>query len=394
MSGSGTALAGNDEVRGDGPLPVALVMTSFDPGGTERQMIELVRRIDRRRWSVHVACFHARGAWLERARAGAASLAEFPIVSFRRASAVRQARAFGRWCRDLGVVIVHAADLYANVFALPAAAAANVPIRFGSRRDINPGKTLGQIALQRAAYACAHRIVANSRAAFNRLRLEGVSARKISVIPNGVDTTAFEAKPPVHGGAGRPLRRVLMVANLRPEKGHDTLIDAAAVLLRRFPDATFTMAGGGPERERLMAYASRRGVASAFSWLGHRDNVAAIAARSDIFVLPSRTEAFPNALLEAMAAGLPCVATRVGGIPEIISDGHNGLMVRVGDPIDLAYALCRLMSDETLSAELGAAAARDVAARYSFERMTAAFEALYAAEIGGRHTVERRSMAS
>lgn len=393
MSRSGTALAGNDEVRGDGPVPVALVMTSFDPGGTERQMIELIRRIDRRRWSVHVACFHARGAWLERARAGAASLAEFPIVSFRRASAVRQARAFGRWCRDLGIVIVHAADLYANVFALPAAAAANVPIRFGSRRDINPGKTLGQIALQRAAYACAHRIVANSRAAFNRLRLEGVSARKISVVPNGVDTTAVEPRP-AHGGEGRPLRHVLMVANLRPEKGHDTLIDAAAVLLRRFPDATFTMAGGGPEREGLMAYASRRGVAGAFSWLGHRDDVAAIAARSDIFVLPSRTEAFPNALLEAMAAGLPCVATRVGGIPEIISDGHNGLMVRVGDPIDLAYALCRLMSDETLSAQLGAAAARDVAARYSFERMTAAFEALYAAEIGRRHTVEPRSMAS
>jgi glycosyltransferase involved in cell wall biosynthesis len=369
-------------------------MTSFDPGGTERQMIELVRRIDHRRWSVHVACFHARGAWLERARAGAASLAEFPIVSFRRASAVRQARAFGRWCRDLGVVIVHAADLYANVFALPAAAAANVPIRFGSRRDINPGKTLGQIALQRAAYACAHRIVANSRAAFNRLRLEGVSARKISVIPNGVDTTAFEPTRPVRGGEGRPLRHVLMVANLRPEKGHDTLIDAAAVLLRRFPDATFTMVGGGPERERLMAYASRRGVAGAFAWLGHRDNVAAIAARSDIFVLPSRTEAFPNALLEAMATGLPCVATRVGGIPEIISDGHNGLMVRVGDPLDLAYALCRLMSDDTLSAQLGAAAARDVAARYSFERMTTAFEALYAAEIGRRHTVQRRSMAS
>ena len=397
MRRSGIVLAGPKKVRGDGPLPLGLVMTSFDPGGTERQMIELVKRVDRRRWTIHLACFHARGAWLERATANAASLTEFPITSFRHASTIRQARAFGHWCRDLGVTIVHAADRYANVFALPAAAAADVPVRLGSRRDINPGRTLGQIALQRAAYACAHRVIANSRAAFNRLRAEGVSPRKITVIPNGVDTETFRNGGVRDGDAGLPQRRrrrVLMVANLRPEKGHDTLIDAASAVLRTFRDATFIIAGDGTERDRLVAHAAQRGVAGAFSWLGHRDDVGAIVATSDIFVLPSRTEAFPNALLEAMAAGLPCVATRVGGIPEIISDGRTGLMVRVDDPVDLADALCRLMSDAPLSAQLGASAAQDVAVRYSFERMTAAFEAVYAAEIGRRHSVDRRPMAS
>jgi glycosyltransferase involved in cell wall biosynthesis len=398
MSRSGTVLARDNAVRGDGPVPLALVMTSFDPGGTERQMIELVKRINRRRWTIHLACFHARGAWLERAAANAASLTEFPITSFRHASTIRQARAFGRWCRDLGVTIVHAADPYANVFALPAAAAADVPVRLGSRRDINPGKTLGQIALQRAAYACAHRVIANSRAAFNRLRAEGVSPRKITIIPNGVDTDTFRINGCVRDAdAGLPQckrRRVLMVANLRPEKGHDTLIDAASAVLRIFPDATFTIAGDGTERDRLEAYAAQRGVSGAFSWLGHCDDVAAVVATSDIFVLPSRTEAFPNALLEAMAAGLPCVATRVGGIPEIISDGRTGLLIRVGDSSDLAGALCRLMSDATLFANLGAAASQEVAACYSLERMTAAFEAVYAAEIERRHGSERRPMAS
>lgn len=395
----GIVLAGSNQVRGDGPLPLALVMTSFDPGGTERQMIELVRRVDRRRWTVHLACFHARGAWLDRATANAASLTEFPITGFRHASTIRQARAFGRWCRDLGVTIVHAADRYANVFALPAAAAADVPVRLGSRRDINPGKTLAQIALQRAAYACAHRVIANSCAAFNRLRAEGVPPRKITVIPNGVDTDTFRMIRSVRDDddASQPprrRRRVLMVANLRPEKGHDTLIDAAAAVLRIFPDATFTIAGDGTERDRLVAYATERGVAAAFSWLGHREDVASIVATSDIFVLPSRTEAFPNALLEAMAAGLPCVATRVGGIPEIVSDGRTGLLIRVDDSIDLAGSLCHLMSDATLSADLGAAASQEVTARYSFERMTAAFESVYAAELGRRRTSEQRPMAS
>lgn len=391
-------LADHDVVRSDTPVPVALVLTSFEPGGTERQMIELVRRVDPRRWTVHLACFHARGAWLERARAHAASLAEFPLTSFSHASTVRQARTFGRWCRELGVTIVHAADLYANVFALPAAAAADVPVRLGSRRDINPDKTLGQIALQRAAYACAHRVIANSRAASDRLRLEGVSSRKIAVIPNGVDTDAFRGTTMTSERDGarlprRTRRRVLMVANLRPEKGHDILIDAATLVLRSVPDATFALAGDGPERDRLMSHAERRGVAGAFSWLGHRDDVAAIMEASDIFVLPSRTEAFPNALLEAMAAGLPCVATRVGGIPEIISDNRTGLLVRVDDSAGLADALCRLMSDEALSSDLSAAARR-AASRYSFERMTMAFEAVYAAELGRRHAAERRTMVS
>jgi glycosyltransferase involved in cell wall biosynthesis len=383
----------------DTPVPVALVMTSFEPGGTERQMIELVRRIDTSRWQMHVVCFHARGAWLARARASAASVTEFPITSFRHASTVRHARSFGRWCRDAGIRIVHTADLYANVFALPSAAAVDVPVRLGSRRDINPDKTLPQIALQRAAYCCAHGVIANSRAAFNRLRFEGVAAKRITVIPNGVDVDRFSTTRDASAiasdaGSSRPRRRVLMVANLRRGKGHDTLIDAVPSVLRRFPDATFTLAGGGPERTRLTSHAARRGVADAIAWLGHRDDVETLAAAADIFVLPSRSEAFPNALLEAMAAGLPAVATSVGGIPEIVDDGRTGLLIRRDDPVELADALCRLMSDEPLAAALGAAARQRIRANYSFERMTAQFEALYATELGRRQPAEREPMAS
>ena len=205
------------------PQAIAIVMTSFEPGGTERQMIELVRRLNPSRLAVHVACFHARGAWFDRVANAAASVAEFPVTGFRKPSVVRQAVAFGRWCQARRIAIVHATELYSNIFALPAAALAGVPVRIGNRREINPDKTPAQIALQRAAYGCAHVVVANSHAAARRLALERVPARKIAVVPNGLEVEPLPARP-----ASTSRRNIVVVANLRPEKGHDVLIDAAA----------------------------------------------------------------------------------------------------------------------------------------------------------------------
>src|SRR3954468_3976755 len=137
------------------PVPIAFVMPTCDPGATERQMIELVRHLNPARWQVHVACLHARGEWFGRMSEAAASVAEFPLQSFRNREAWRQAMAFMRWTRECGITVVHTADLYTNIFALPAAAAAGVPVRIANRREINPDKTHGQIVAQRAAYQFA-----------------------------------------------------------------------------------------------------------------------------------------------------------------------------------------------------------------------------------------------
>src|SRR5213596_1098233 len=118
-------------------LPIAMVMTSFDPGGTERQMIELVRRLDRARWAVHVACFHTRGAWFPRV-AEVAPVTVFPVRSFRGQGVIRKMWSFSRWCRRQRLAIVHTASLPANIFGLPGAALAGVPVRVGNRREINP----------------------------------------------------------------------------------------------------------------------------------------------------------------------------------------------------------------------------------------------------------------
>src|SRR5689334_19847968 len=195
--------------QGSGPVPIAFVLSSCHAGGTERQMIELFRRLNPARWQVHVACIHASGEWLTQVSEAAVSVREFPFPGFRHPEVLTQTVEFVRWCRQHEIAVVHTVDLNANIFALPAAAAARVPVRIANRREMMPDRTRSQIIAQRAAYQFAHKVVANCRAAADRLRLERVSAARIAVVPNGVDGTAFAtARPP------RPLRRLSVVANL------------------------------------------------------------------------------------------------------------------------------------------------------------------------------------
>ena len=357
-------------------LPIAMVMTSFDPGGTERQMIELVRRLDRQRWAVHVACFHTRGAWFDRVREAAASVATFPVTSFSSPATLRHLWAFASWCRAQRIALVHTTELYSNIFGLPGAALAGVPVRVGNRREINPDKSLAQIAMQRAAYSFAHTIVANSHAAADRLLAERIPSRKVAVVPNGLDVQPFQPRR----RAAR-LRKVIVVANLRREKGHDVLIDAAPAILHRFPDARFELVGGGIEQAALTARAAERGVLGAFSFAGHCEDVANRLADADIFVLPTRSDASPNAVVEAMAAGLPIVVSDVDGVSELIEDGRSGLLVPPDSPRALAQTLCQLMADPSAASRLGAAARQRALARHSFERMVAAFEGVYLSEL-------------
>jgi len=357
-------------------IPIAVVMTGFEPGGTERQMIELIRRLDPRRWEVHLACFEAKGPWFERAAEHAASVAEFPVRGFGRPDVLRHIWNFASWCRSREIALVQATEIYSNIFALPAAALAGVPARIGSRRGLNTDRTRGLVTLQRFAYKCATKVVANSRASADQLRLEHVPERRIAVVPNGVDVGPFPPRT-----ARAVLRKVAAVANLRLLKGHDVLIDAAVEILERFPDARFEIVGEGPERQALAARAAAHGVAHAVDFVGHRDDVSARLADADIFVHPSRHESFPNAVLEAMAAGLPIVASGVGGIVDLLEDGRTGWLVPPGEDEALASRVMHLMANPDEAARFGAAARETVLAGFSFDRMVAGFDDIYLSEL-------------
>lgn len=338
-------------------------------------MSELIQRLDRRRFDVHVACFERQGAWLPGV-AACAPVTAFPIQGFARPGTLARVAGFARWCRAKRIAILQTCDLYANIFALPAAMVAGVPVRIGSRRELNPDKTPGQIALQRHAYRCAHRIVANSRAAARQLASEGLPIDLVDVIPNGVRAERYNARP----FAGRPVRTILTVANLRPEKAHDVLLAAIARLRPAYPHLQFLIAGDGPCAAELKALALRLGVQAQVTFLGHREDVPALLARADAFVLPSRSEAFPNGAIEAMAAGLPVVASGVGGLLDLIDEGRTGLLVRPDDPAALAAAVESLVLSPARAEAIGAAARDEVTRRYSFDRMVRQFEDLYSAQ--------------
>lgn len=352
-------------------IPVAVFLTSFHPGGTERQMTELVQRLDRSRFEVHVCCFHREGSWLPRIES-CAPVTEFRIRGLARPQTLAQAAAFARWCRAHRIAVLQTCDLYANTFALPAAALARVPVRVGSRRELNPDKTAAQIALQRHAYRCAHQVVANSEAAASHLWQEGVSAHRIQVIPNGIDIVRYNVRRGV-----RPVTTVVTVANLRSEKAHEVLLHAAAHLLPRHRGLRYLIIGDGPRREELMQLATSLGLDSQVTFMGHREDVPALLAQADVFVLPSRSEAFPNGAMEAMAAGVPVIASRVGGLLDLIEDGRTGILVSPTEPAAFAAAIEQLVLHPERAFALGRAARDEIARRYSFERMVAAFEHLY-----------------
>ena len=370
----------DDVPPGSATIPVGIVLTSFDAGGTERQMTELIRRIDRNRFDLHVACFRREGQWLTRVEASGVPIDTFPLGSLTSLWTVRQLHAFSRWCARNRLQVLQTCDIYGNIFALPGAALARVPVRIGSRRGIvSPTGRRSLLTLQRHAYRAADRVVANSVAAGDALVAEGIPREKVVVIPNGIDLEPFDA--PRTSGPG-PV--VTTVANLRQGKGHDVLLRAAAHVLRQRPDVRFQFVGDGPLRGQLEQEADDLAIAAAVTFLGHRSDVATILRGTTIFAFPSLMEAFPNGVMEAMAAEVAVVASAVGGIPELVEHAQNGLLVPPGDDAALAAALLSLLGDPARARALAMAGRQTIEQRYSFERMVGDFEALYLATLALR----------
>ena len=360
-------------------IPIAVFLTSFDSGGTDRQMTELIRRLDRGAFDVHVACFHRHGVWLPRAEELVADVAEFPVRGFRWPATLAQFGSFARWCRRRRIAVVQATDIYTNAFALPAASMAGVPVRVGSRREVHPTRGRRVETLQRFGYASAHRIVANSDVCAERLRREGVAPDRISLIRNGLDLGAFGLRP------SPPRRhRIVCVGGLRPEKAHEVLVAAIGRLRPAWPDVKLRLIGDGPCEAALRELAAGLGLLDCVEFLGRRDDIPALLREADVFVLPSRTEASPSTVLEAMGAGLPIVASRVGGVPEAVTDGVTGLLVPPDNVDALVGAVSHLFATPSLGERLGLAARRHVQDHYSLARMVSAFENLYLAELARR----------
>jgi glycosyltransferase involved in cell wall biosynthesis len=204
-----------------------------------------------------------------------------------------------------------------------------------------------------------------------RVLLERRPAARVELVHCGVDVERCAW----HGLGERAPDRVVCVASLLEKKGHTDLIDALALLVERRPGVMLELVGDGPERDRIVRRARERGVDRQVSLLGARssEQVRATLAEARAFALPSvrlpsgRMEGIPVALMEAMAAGVPVVATRLSGIPELVQDAVTGLLVEPHDPEGLAAALERLLADDALAAELALNARRLVERSFSLK---------------------------
>lgn len=340
-------------------------------------LLTLIDGLDRTRWDPLL--LHHEGPGVDRLAQRARSLGIRSRVVPRPARR-RERAALARLLREERGDVFHAhlAWPLRCTDGILAAARARVPAVVATQHLFSPISSRRRILRQRVVAGRVDRYVAVSDEVARGLRATPLFPRKkIEVIRNGI---RFDAAAADERGAARARltgdsrrRVVLTLARLDPQKGLSDLVRAAEFL----PEAVFAVAGEGPERERLEAEARAAGVAGRFLLLGHREDTASLLAACDVFVLPSLYEGLPLAVLEAMAARRPVVATRVGGTDEAVRDEETGLLVPPQRPELLARAIGRLLDDADLASRLAASGADLVAREFSAARMVRETADLY-----------------
>ena len=367
------------------PIPVLLTVRMLSAGGNERDLSKLARYLDPRRYAVHVGAFHLRGERLAELKAAGLPLMEMPVRSYWKPGTAGAAWRFRDYIRRHGIQIVQAFDLPTSIFVVPVARFAGVPAVISShlyfRHLIGAGHRLALRMIDRLA----HRTIVNAnRIQEDLVRTYGLPPERLFVCHNGVETSVFFPPPePRPAGAGSPVT-IGTLCLFREEKRVDCLLEAFARIAGAHPEAQLLIVGDGPMREPWMQLRSRLGLENRCRFELTTEDVPRWLRSMDIFVLPSRSEGFPNALLEAMACGCAPVASDVGGIPEMVEDGRTGFLFPPQDVAALAAKLDLLVRDSGVRERLGRQAAREARERFSMEATAARMQALYDDLLRGR----------
>ena len=370
-------------------MKITYVIGSLATGGAETQLLELLRRLDPSRWQTSLVVFNM--LHIDRAPDLVGRVFSLGISgngnsrSYRKA--FRAALALKRLTEYLVRIrpdVVHALLPQSCILAVPAARLARVPVLIGNRLSLVNGYRNGDLLarVDRLATRKCDYMLGNCSAVTEELvRIDGVPAGRAATIYYGVDTARF-----IPGN--RSLRQVYgwnddevvfgIVANFIPYKRHMDFVRAAALIGAKAPHARFVMAG----EDRGILPAIRREIAQAglesrFVIIPGTLQPEKLYPAMDAYICTSETEGFSNVLLEAAATGLPLIATRVGGNPEIVSPGENGFLVPVARPEDVAQAALTLVDDSTLRRRMGNRSRELVERRFSLETMVRQHELLY-----------------
>jgi glycosyltransferase involved in cell wall biosynthesis len=359
------------------PSPVLLMTRSLGHGGTERQVAELAKALDRNLFTPHIACFDRGGFREDELRQRGVPILQMEMHSFVSRESVRALLRLRSYVQAHGIRLAHTFDHPMNVFGVPAARLLRVPVVLSSQRShrsLIPPKYLRAV---RFSDRLVDGIVVNCNFVRDHLIDDyALPERKIHVCYNALDTERFQPGPrlrPVELAGAELVIGVICV--LRAIKGLSTLMEAFARLYR--PGLKLLIVGSGPERDSLAAQARSLGVSSGCLFKESTNDVAGWLRAIDIFVLPSLSEALSNSLMEAMAAGCCAVASRVGGNPELVRHGDTGLLFEAGNAAALAEELRTVVGNADLRSRLADAGSRFVASTLSTAQSVGRMQQIY-----------------
>ncbi len=373
----------------EAPVPVTIlhVVLSLQVGGLERVVLRLLAHTDRALYRPVVVTLDEPGELAyELVKLGV------PCQSLGRRKGGFDLALVDRLVRVIdheGARVLHTHNTAPHIYGVLAARKSRCrPPVLHTKHGRDEGRPFRRVVLEALASAFTDRVVAVSEdAARQAIEVERVSPSKVVTIPNGVDT--FEYRPgdmrSARARLGVPERgfHVGTVARLAAVKDQATLVSAFAHLAARRTDVHLTLVGDGPERARLEGLATHLGVRGLTTFTGARDDVAEVLPAFDVFALSSLSEGNSLTLLEAASAGLPIVATRVGGNPEVVVEGETGMLVPPASPGALGKALVMLGESGRL-AEMGRAGRARIERRFAVDRMAASYQDLYSELVGRR----------
>jgi len=356
-------------------------------GGTQRHLQQVLRLLDPTRFGVHVYTLRGGGDVEEELRAEGVPVTALGISRslFAPPALLAMART-ARVLRAERVDVVHGYQWRPALLGAIVGRLAGVPLRLASKRSLTEGNRTERLAW-RVIGRAVDTIVTNADALRDEATRHGTRARW-QIIRNGVDVERFGAAPPsaeAKAALGLDPRRPVVgtVGRLEARKGHDHFLRAARAMIGMANGLRpqVLLVGDGPMRSQLDGLVGELAIAPSVRFTGSLADVRTALAAMDVFVLPSRAEGGSNALLEAMAAARPVVATAVGGNTEVVEHERTGLLVLPDDEEEMARAVMTLIADPRRAALLGDGAQRVVEERYGARAMVARLEGLYAARL-------------
>jgi sugar transferase (PEP-CTERM/EpsH1 system associated) len=364
-------------------IHVLHVVLSLEPGGLENGVVNVINRLDAKRFRSTVVCLKQAGAFAARISAPEVSI---EALGWRGGNSPALVLRLARLIRRHRPDIVHTRNAEAFFYGFLATRLARVPALIHSEHGRTFNDRPIRFTIQRMMARHTDALFAVSAQLRDDLeRYVGIPAERVPVLYNGVDLDRFalptRADARARLGIDAPGFVVGSVGRLVAVKNYPLLLRAAERARKTIPTLQVALIGDGPERGALETLARELGMQESVFFLGHRENVTELLPGLDAFVLPSVSEGLSNTLLEAMAARVPVMATRVGGNAEVIGAPTEGILIASGDERALQEGLLRLALDAELRAAFAAAGRARVETQFSMAAMIASYERFYSAAL-------------